>query len=680
MIKSILLKSAATCSSLRTCPADLGSCNSVGDSLVTYQPKYTSTPVASVAGGHSRNSSISSSFSTISTREAGQANQNREVSRDDDDKLFEFLNAKGSSSNQGSGKRSRPFSPKKEHEGTSIASNDPSIDVISVSSEDEKQRSGQSSPDNVQKQEESFVESVIEVPLPEQNARLREEIKSLTKEISLLTKRNIDSDTELKRLNRRLENWQSQLNASDAALRELQSRESDLAAQLDAKDSQTKILKVRLHETDEKLRVQSVSLDNLREEYDALVKEREENTINFDDNLESLRRRIQELEGELLKEKDSLNQNQSESMMQMGQFEENQRQLIDELTSLQRELKAEKASRKELEKQVRQSKNNYETLETEFSEYKLKAQKTLQTKEDLIRALNRSRNDGDEGIADTSDAQIGFEQSNDANLVLQAQCDSLVLETQDLREKNDQLKEELARIKSEELDSLNGQISNLTEELDEVRRYKHDLEQDMKQGSEELKYYKDDIAQTKESLGQRISDRDQEIEKLRKQLVAKRSSSSGASIQELEARVKSLTENLLQKQTLVEQMTSEKHSLSLQLERSEARLRTALENVNNSAGPGSVAIGMVSSASASNLVNRGGYRPFTDYEDPQDGQVTRRVKRAYGQLDSFSIRLGTFLRSYPSARGLLLIYILILHIWVFFILFSYRPEIHDLDG
>ncbi|RWS01027.1 golgin subfamily A member 5-like protein [Dinothrombium tinctorium] len=35
-----------------------------------------------------------------------------------------------------------------------------------------------------------------------------------------------------------------------------------------------------------------------------------------------------------------------------------------------------------------------------------------------------------------------------------------------------------------------------------------------------------------------------------------------------------------------------------------------------------------------------------------------------------------FLRAYPSARALVILYIMILHIWVFFILFTYRPEIH----
>lgn len=43
-------------------------------------------------------------------------------------------------------------------------------------------------------------------------------------------------------------------------------------------------------------------------------------------------------------------------------------------------------------------------------------------------------------------------------------------------------------------------------------------------------------------------------------------------------------------------------------------------------------------------------------ETPFDTGVTRRVKRAYSLLDAISIRTGVFLRRYPLARILVLIY------------------------
>lgn len=48
-------------------------------------------------------------------------------------------------------------------------------------------------------------------------------------------------------------------------------------------------------------------------------------------------------------------------------------------------------------------------------------------------------------------------------------------------------------------------------------------------------------------------------------------------------------------------------------------------------------------------------------ETPFDTSVTRRVKRAYSSLDAISIRTGVFLRRYPLARILVLIYMVSIH-------------------
>lgn len=58
------------------------------------------------------------------------------------------------------------------------------------------------------------------------------QIKSLVNEISSLNRRNIELETECKRLHKRLNNWVQQMTASDNTIRELQSRESDLMVSL----------------------------------------------------------------------------------------------------------------------------------------------------------------------------------------------------------------------------------------------------------------------------------------------------------------------------------------------------------------------------------------------------------------------------------------------------------------
>ena len=53
-------------------------------------------------------------------------------------------------------------------------------------------------------------------------------------------------------------------------------------------------------------------------------------------------------------------------------------------------------------------------------------------------------------------------------------------------------------------------------------------------------------------------------------------------------------------------------------------------------------------------------------ETPFDTGVTRRVKRAYSSLDAISIRTGVFLRRYPLARILVLIYMVFISEYNYF--------------
>lgn len=619
------------------------------------QPQYISPGNQNTVQGsqrsapHSRSSSISSSFSTISAREVVNNSNYTKPSNtkavDDDEKLFEFLNSKGSSvaSTQGS--------------------DSPKTDVTS----EEKQWSEVENPDVETSSDK--LETIVEVKreTSDQVIKLKDQVKSLTREITQLTKRNVDLETDCKRLQKRLDNWQSQIVSSDNALRELQSRESDLKTTVDVKDSQLAVLRVRLEECDDKLKEKANIIKRLEEENETLLKEREDNLSNFDENLISLRHRIKELEESLLNEKEIRLQAQQETMNTIGNYQESQRQLSEEIANLQRQCALERNMAKELEKQFHALQTNHEALENEFSEYRIKAQRTLQSKDDLIKAL---QNDG---------TFKENEDTNQVNILLQSECDSLLLEVQDLRNKNDALTKELDTIWKTQITSLNERISQLSAALEEEQDSKNDLKNEVIRLQEELKDSDEDHERIKNNLQARIQDRDIEIEKLRKQLVSKRSSAPGASsYDELETRIKNLTENLIQKQTYVEQLSSERHSLALQLERTESRLRESLDvissnkNMNNI--PGAVTIGMMHSSPASNLVNR--IRPLVE-ESPYDGQVTRRVKRAYDHIDGFSLRLGLILRHHPSARAFVIFYILLLHIWVIFILFNYRPKITE---
>lgn len=670
--------------------------------LVTYQPRYTPTPVAPPVQttSHSRNSSIGSSFSTVSSRDVHSngtivnsiftptTHRTSRGRADRDEKMFDFLNSKSVPTSKAS---SNGRSSRRSDEDQSIAS----IEVVSVSSDEGRhETSGKGSPVSDGKGEniadtdsppdtipEEEKEEQLQVNEEREAEAAADVISSLEKEISVLTARNVAAETEVKRLSKRLENWQNQLSSSDASLRELQAREEDLRSAIRVRDESISILKVRLQESDELLKAKSETLGRLKQDHEVLVQEHARTQANLDQDMVSLQTRLKELEEEILLGKESLQKAQSESMAQIGLLEDNNRVLVDEIASAQRELRSEKNTRKECEKQLKQLKSSYESLTAEFDEYKSKAVKTLQSKDELIRSLQRKSHDGDEGIADTNDFQVDFDESSKQTLVLQTQCDSLVQDVQDFQARYESLKSELEQLRNGEMEDLYTRISVLNDELDQERSQKVDLENDMHQVQEELKYAREDFARIKSSLQTRIEDRDRELEQLRKQMVTKRSTVSDTAVQELEQRCKGLAHSLIQKQTLIEQLSSERHTLALQLERSDARLRNALEenSIRSQMSSPSVSIGMHSSTSSSNVLNQrssGSYRAFME-EDVADGRVTRRVKRVYSQFDSFFMQIGRFLRVYPPARAFLLLYVLFLHFWVFFVLFSYRPEIHD---
>lgn len=59
--------------------------------------------------------------------------------------------------------------------------------------------------------------------------------------------------------------------------------------------------------------------------------------------------------------------------------------------------------------------------------------------------------------------------------------------------------------------------------------------------------------------------------------------------------------------------------------------------------------------------------------NPFDSRMSRRVKRAYSNLDQLGVRLGVFLRRYPLARIVSVFYVTLLHFFVVFVLLSSSP-------
>ncbi|KAH9489048.1 Golgin sub A member 5 [Bulinus truncatus] len=319
----------------------------------------------------------------------------------------------------------------------------------------------------------------------------------------------------------------------------------------------------------------------------------------------------------------------------------------------------------ELTSQLKASKTAADSARKELTEYKDKATRILQSKEKLISSLR----DGAGGaLGDVSGVSILEHES------LRQERDMMREELQQAKLTIDNLRSELQEVENQlQLDSDTAQenIRSLEDSLREEKRRKEDAEQELLKQKQELQYTLEEVYKQKTSFQSRLADRETEIEKLRNQLMTK--SMSNSTENELESRVRSLTESLIQKQTILEALSTEKNSLVLQLERLEHQCRE-LEN----ATPRTVSSTQIVTVNDHDDDVRQRL-PLFLREVATDHEVTRRMKRAASSIDGFSIRLGVFLRRYPMARVFVIVYMALLHLWVLIVMMTYQPEMHGSD-
>lgn len=417
---------------------------------------------------------------------------------------------------------------------------------------------------------------------------LREEMQSLTGEISRLNKRTVELETGNKRLTKRMENWKKQLASSDQALRESEEREGKSKSLIAQKDGRIEVLENEIEAmTQDRLEMLS-RIDSLQQEMTMLASEREsvaEGVLNRSVCYEETIRRLNQ---ELDSERAVKSQIQGDLMARIQSLEEDQNQLVNDLTSAKSEVKSERGLRREERKRLESLQASFSELQREYDTYKDKATTTLAAKDDLIRRLETGPVD-EEGISGSSTSHLRH-----PDTLLQHEVDTLKEELKQFQLKYHSARE-LERTKSQEVDSLLARLSDaderfssLTEELTNEKRGREALLQDYIQLQEELKYSKEEWKKLREGLNQRLNDKEMEIDKLRKQLTSKASTQTHApltgspvcdtapltSSSQMESRIKSLTDSLMQKQAMVESLNAERNTLTLQLERCESRLRS----------------------------------------------------------------------------------------------------------
>ncbi|XP_077395438.1 golgin subfamily A member 5 isoform X2 [Festucalex cinctus] len=493
-----------------------------------------------------------------------------------------------------------------------------------------------------------------------ENQLLRSEVASLNQEMASVIQRSKDMQEELSTARLRADKRDVEQSQSDRALRGMRAQVDDLNETLAAKDGQLAVLKVRLDEADQLLRSRSVALEEAQKEKSRILEDHTEGSSMHSQALESIHDRLREAEQAVKREEDNFRQMQSEYASRQSRLECERESLAEALTAAEKRAAMEKLRVDGLEQQLRSAKSAAEAAKHELQDYKHKASRILQSKEKLISSLKEGS--GLDSLDGSSTSTLEIEE-------LRHEKELQLEEIQKLQGQMHSLRTELQDLESQSLaeaETWRQQTAQFEEEQAALNRVKQELEAEVERQKQELRYLEEEQKRAKSSLQSRVKDREDEIQKLRNQLTNKTLSSSSQT--ELENRLHQLTETLIQKQTMLEALGTEKSSLVFQLE----RLEQQLKNTQGGPGTGGPAINM-SGVEGPGARQRNIPVLFSNEESPG---VYGRVQKAASTIDRFSIRLGIFLRRYPMARVFVILYMAVLHLWVMIVLLTYSPEMH----
>ncbi|XP_040414748.1 golgin subfamily A member 5 isoform X2 [Cygnus olor] len=652
---------------------------------IKHQKAAILAGTANVKPARRTSSEVASPAESVSTPRASSHFVRRKKSEPDDELLFDFLNSSEKEPNgRMDSKKEKSKAPvTQNHSRTSSISSVSTSTQSGKTTEDNSTRS-QETPDSsdsglgaqVDGVKDSSLSAVASPSLTAnddfkshelsnlrlENQLLRNEVQSLNQEMASLIQRSKETQEELNKSRERVEKWNVDHSKSDRMVRELRARVDDLTEAVGAKDSQLAVLKVRLQEADQLLSSRTEALEALQSEKSRIIQDHSEGSSLQNQALQTLQDRLRDADSALKREQESYKQMQNEFAARLSKMEAERQKLAEGITEAERKFLDEKRRADELQQQVKVTKNHLESAKQELADYKQKATRILQSKEKLINSLKEGS--GIEGMDSHTASTVELEE-------LRHERDTQREEIQKLMGQIQQMRTELQDMETQqvsEAESVREQLQDLQEQIAAHKMAKQEAEAELERQKQELHYTEEELYRTKNTLQSRIKDREEEIQKLRNQLTNKALSSSSQT--ELENRLHQLTETLIQKQTMLESLSTEKNSLVYQLERLEQQLKAIQGSSSN--GP-SINMSGIDGAEGARMRNVPVL--FSDMDTNMAGMYGR-VRKAASSIDQFSIRLGIFLRRYPIARVFVIIYMALLHLWVMIVLLTYTPEMH----
>ncbi|KAK0425534.1 hypothetical protein QR680_009249 [Steinernema hermaphroditum] len=356
-----------------------------------------------------------------------------------------------------------------------------------------------------------------------------------------------------------------------------------------------------------------------------------------------------------------------------NKIQEEKQALKDEISAQNSRIGKLEISKKEAEEELRSMKSSLAFHQREFEEYRAKAQRILQSKDDLLENLKKEL--GGEVTASDRESTLALSTASE-------------IKTYELQQERDMLKEDIQNAQLVVL-GLRSDIKDMEERMSEERRKFfadkkellekcHFWQNEGKRSDEELLFLKSKFEQARGELkrerdyvNERLVQKEQEIRRLAEIERSKNSDSfstvSPSDQRNLEQQIRSLAENLLTKQNIIERLQSEKRALMLQLENSNKKQRSYADR-------DSYAIDM---GVSHRFPDSSDYRGPTLFEPHStDSATVANLKSAYYAIDKTAQKIGVFVRRSPLFRLFLIVYCVVFHLWVFFLIITYTPEIH----
>eukprot|EP00048_Salpingoeca_helianthica_P016553 m.232945 g.232945 ORF g.232945 m.232945 type:complete len:636 (+) comp18921_c0_seq1:98-2005(+) len=481
--------------------------------------------------------------------------------------------------------------------------------------------------------------------LANENRLLKNEIAALEDEIASFSSRIRASQDALAETKESLVSARQQLTEATSARSKLNTENGKLRESLGAKEKEFGSLQATVLALQEQARVAT-------QQRDAMLAEQVKTNEAHARALEALRAELDTARGSSASGEAAVAAAQQQHTERIRGLEVALNERDKQLRELTSTLELAKSAGGQQAAAAAAARAELETLQREHAEYKTRAARILQSKEKVIGELRGEGGAGSEGAV--ADAEH-LRRQHDA---LRAEFDEAQTQIAELTAKLQEQTQQHAG----DAEWAEARIGELEQALRDEKTARADADSQREAVAREAATLQDELRRSQQSAQAAMAARQLEMDALQAQLARRPGVQPG--VTELEQRLRTVTDALVQKQAQLEAAAAEKNSLALQLEterrrqREETRVTIVRPEPVQDSWEEARTRGAFASGSA-------------------DTPIVRRVKDAANVLDAFSIRLGVFLRRFPAARIFVMLYMALLHTWVMIVLLTYTPEMHS---